>query len=87
MIRLRNKLVFDIEQRFNQFNLNTVKSGFMEYNNKLIELAKTAGGIDKETLKTFVILLAPFAPHIGEETVAAAWRHRLCVPRYMAGVE
>ena len=39
----------------------------MEYNNKLIELAKTAGGIDKETLKTFVILLAPFAPHIGEE--------------------
>ena len=67
MIRLRNKLVFDIEQRFNQFNLNTVISGFMEYNNKLIELAKTAGGIDKETLKTFVILLAPFAPHIGEE--------------------
>ncbi|MDO5406582.1 MAG: leucine--tRNA ligase [Eubacteriales bacterium] len=67
MIRLRHKLVFDIEQRFNQFNLNTVVSGFMEYNNKLIELAKKEGGIDKETLKTFTILLAPFAPHIGEE--------------------
>ena len=39
----------------------------MEYNNKLIDLAKKTGGIDKETLKTFVILLAPFAPHIGEE--------------------
>ena len=67
MVRLRHKLVFDIEQRFNQFSLNTVVSGFMEYNNKLIELAKKTGGIDKETLKTFTILLAPFAPHIGEE--------------------
>ena len=67
MLRLRHKLVYDIEQRFNQFSLNTVVSGFMEYNNKLIDLAKTTGGIDKETLKTFVVLLAPFAPHIGEE--------------------
>ena len=67
MIRLRHKLVYDIEQRFNQFSLNTVVSGFMEYNNKLIDLAKKEGGIDKETLRTFTILLAPFAPHIGEE--------------------
>lgn len=67
MIKLRHKLVYDIEYRFNQFSLNTVISGFMEYNNKLIELARKEGRIDKETLKTFVILLAPFAPHIGEE--------------------
>ncbi len=67
MVRLRHKLIFDIEQRFNQFSLNTVVSGFMEYNNKLVELAKKTGGIDKETLKTFTVLLAPFAPHIGEE--------------------
>ena len=67
MIKLRHKLVYDIEYRFNQFSLNTVISGFMEYNNKLIELARKEGGIDRETLKTFVILLTPFAPHIGEE--------------------
>ena len=67
MIKLRHKLVYDMEDRFNQFSLNTVISGFMEYNNKLIELARKEGGIDRETLKTFVILLAPFAPHIGEE--------------------
>ena len=67
MVKLRHKLVYDIEQRFEQFSLNTVISGFMEYNNKFIELAKKEGGIDKETLKTFVTLLAPFAPHLGEE--------------------
>ena len=67
MVKLRHKLVFDIEQRFSQFSLNTVVSGFMEYNNKLIELAKKEGGIDKETLRTFTVLLSPFAPHIAEE--------------------
>ena len=67
MLKIRHKLVYDIEQRFNQFSLNTVVSGFMEYNNKLIDLAKKEGGIDKETLRTFVVLLAPFAPHLGEE--------------------
>ena len=70
MLRERHKLVYDIEQRFNQFSLNTVISGFMEHNNKLIEIAKKEGGIDKETLKTFVILLAPFAPHIGSSWAA-----------------
>ena len=67
MVKLRHKMIYDIETRFEQFSLNTVISGFMEYNNKLIDLSKKTGGIDKETLKTAVILLAPFAPHIGEE--------------------
>ena len=67
MIKTRHKLIADIEMRFNQFSLNTVVAGFMEYNNKLIDISKKTGGIDQETLKTFTILLAPFAPHIGEE--------------------
>ena len=66
LLRVRANLISDIEQRFNAFSLNTVIAGFMEYNNKLIELAKKTG-VDKETLKAFTILLAPFAPHIGEE--------------------
>ena len=67
MVKLRHKLVFEITQRLESFSLNTVISGFMEYNNKLIELAKKTGGIDRETIETFVKLLAPFAPHLTEE--------------------
>ena len=66
LLKVRNKLVFDISQRLNSFSLNTVVSGFMEYNNTLIDLTKK-GGVDKKTLETFIILLAPFAPHIAEE--------------------
>ena len=67
MMKLRHRLVADIEYRFQSFSLNTVIAGFMEYNNKLIDLAKKTGGVDLDTLKTFIILIAPFAPHIGEE--------------------
>ena len=67
MIKLRNKLTKDITTRLESFSLNTVVSGFMEYSNKFQDIAKTTGGIDKETMETFIRLLAPFAPHIAEE--------------------
>lgn len=66
LIKIRHKLVYDIDSRLRSFSLNTVISGFMEYNNKLIELSKK-DGVDKQTLETFVTLLAPFAPHVAAE--------------------
>ena len=67
MIKLRHQMIYTITRRLEDFGLNTVVSGFMEFNNKFIDLAKKTGGIDKETIETFVTLLAPFAPHITEE--------------------
>lgn len=66
LIKLRHRMIKDVTTRFEQFSLNTVVSAFMEYNNKFVELTKTTG-VDQETLKAAVIMLAPFAPHIGEE--------------------
>jgi len=64
--RLRHQLIHTITSRLDSFLLNTVVSGFMEFNNKLGELSRN-GGIDRETVETFTVLLAPFAPHIAEE--------------------
>ena len=67
MLKLRHRMIHDITHRLNNFSLNTVVSGFMEYNNKLIDLAKKEGGVDKKTLEIFAVLLSPFAPHFAEE--------------------
>ena len=67
MIKLRHQMIHTITRRLEDFSLNTVVSGFMEFNNKFAEIAKKEGGVDKETIETFVTLLSPFAPHIAEE--------------------
>ena len=67
MIKARHKMIHMITTRLEGFSLNTVISGFMECNNNLITIAKKEGGMDKETLESVVLLLAPFAPHMGEE--------------------
>lgn len=62
-----NKLISDITTRLESLSMNTIVSGFMEYSNKLNDIAKAQNGLSKVTLDTFVTLLAPFAPHITEE--------------------
>ena len=64
---LKNKMVCEITNRLNALTMNTVVSGFMEFTNKIIEIAKNDNGIDKSIIETLIILLAPFTPHIAEE--------------------
>lgn len=65
--KVRHQLTYEVTHRLNSFHLNTVVSAFMEYTNKLIAISKKQGGVDKETLKTLITLLAPFIPHMAEE--------------------
>ena len=51
MERIRHKLIRDITVRMENFNLNTVVSGFMQYTNELLDLQKKEGGLANETLK------------------------------------
>ena len=60
-------MVFEITRRIESLSLNTVVSGLMEFLNDLLDLCKNFGGVDVKTLENFIIILAPFAPHISEE--------------------
>ena len=51
---VKNKLTCEITKRLEALTLNTVVSGFMEYTNKMIAVAKAAGGIDKDSLETLI---------------------------------
>ncbi len=69
--QVRHKMIYEITNRLEALTLNTVVSGFMEFTNKLISMAKELKGLDRETIETLIILLAPFTPHIAEEMWSA----------------
>jgi leucyl-tRNA synthetase len=60
--RLLHKLIKKVTEDITGFHFNTAISSFMEFHNEI----KTEA-VSKEFIKTFLILLYPFAPHIAEE--------------------
>ena len=58
-----HKLIKKVTQDIEAFSYNTAISAFMICTNELTALKCT----NKEVMKTLVVLIAPFAPHIAEE--------------------
>jgi len=65
--KVKNQLIYEITTRLDDFHLNTVVSGFMEYTNKLLDISRNGAGVDRGTLEALITLLAPFIPHLSEE--------------------
>jgi leucyl-tRNA synthetase len=61
--RLLHQTIQKVESDIEHLKFNTGISALMVFNN----LAIKKGKVTKETAKTFTKLLAPFAPHMGEE--------------------
>ncbi len=67
ILRKRHSLIRDVTEKMKLFKFNTAISSFMEFLNWLSDPGISGKGIDKKTVETFLILLAPFAPHFSEE--------------------
>lgn len=65
LIRLRHGLIKDVTDRLQEMKLNTAVSAFMSYVNVIAK--ERENGIDRESLETLILLLAPFTPHFSEE--------------------
>ncbi|HPP11584.1 MAG TPA: leucine--tRNA ligase, partial [bacterium] len=60
-------LIYRITERLEDCKFNTAVSAFMEFLNFATSAEVTSSGFSRETLEKFLILLAPFAPHLCEE--------------------
>lgn len=63
MEKRQHQIIEKVITRLEDFRFNTIVSSLMEYTNFLAEQSK----IDKQSIETLTLLLAPLAPHIGEE--------------------
>jgi leucyl-tRNA synthetase len=64
MLTERHLLLKNVTERLESFRMNTIVSSFMEFINEMTSMNEAP---DKETVETFLIAMAPFAPHFAEE--------------------
>jgi leucyl-tRNA synthetase len=62
--RARHRLICDVSERMESFKFNTVVSAFMEFINVVSQQEK---GVSRETVRDFLVLISPFAPHFACE--------------------
>ncbi|MGE4618507.1 MAG: class I tRNA ligase family protein [Planctomycetota bacterium] len=63
----KHRLVRRVSRAIRTFGLNKAVSAFMEFVKLLRSEEVTLEEVDRQTLKTFVVLLTPFAPHMAHE--------------------
>ncbi len=61
--RVRHRLIHDVTERIEHFKFNTAVSAFMEFINSVSQ----AEGVSRETVRNFLVLVSPFAPHFACE--------------------
>src|SRR3989338_2451183 len=65
---LINKLVEKVGKDIEDFSFNTAISGMMEAYNELVELRRSGAKVNwVEVWRNFLLVMAPFAPHMTEE--------------------
>jgi leucyl-tRNA synthetase len=64
MLVQRHVLLKNVTERLESFRMNTIVSSFMEFINEVTSMREAP---DKETVETFLVAIAPFAPHFAEE--------------------
>jgi leucyl-tRNA synthetase len=62
--RLRHRLIHDVTERMEHFKFNTAVSAFMEFINAV---SQEKSGVSVETVRDFLVLISPFAPHFACE--------------------
>ena len=65
LVRARHVLIKEVTDRLTEMKLNTAVSSFMSYINFLAK--EKDKGIDRDSIETLALLLAPFTPHFSEE--------------------
>lgn len=62
-----NILAFNVTERLEGFKFNTAISAFMEFINSVNSPSLKGKALSTASLESFIVLLAPFAPHLVEE--------------------
>lgn len=69
MMYILNTSIKQIREDLDKFSFNTAIAKLMEITNEMIRIENTYGNIKElqDVFKTFIVLIAPFAPHFSEE--------------------